>query len=208
MAITIKNWYRVYFNGKKALITIFSLLLILTGINVINLFRIGYVSLNNGTEEVICYAEYDYDFTFFNITGQIHLYIYSIVSFAVLTIVDLLIIYKVVFASSRIKNDSGHAKKMEMVRTILILNFSFIVLTLPSAVVSGFFYVDLSQSQVGIFVLNLCDNISFSYHSFNIITLYLTNKRFKNEIKSIFNFEKIKKTIQPVSNTNYTDYKH
>ena len=208
MAIIIKNWYRVYFNGKKPLITIFALLLILTGINAINLFRIGYISSNNGTEEVICYAEYDYDFTFFDITGQIHLYIYSIVSFAVLTIIDILIIYKVVFASSKVKNDSGHAKKMEMARTILILNFSFIILTLPSAVVSGFFYVELSESQIGLFVLNLCDNISFSYHSFNIVTLYLANKRFKNEIKTIFDFGKIKKIIHPVSNTNYTDYKH
>ena len=62
----------------------------------------------------------------------------------------------------------------------------FIVLTLPGAIISGYYYPELSQSDLGVLLLTLCDDITFSYHSLNFFVLLFTNTKFKSELKDLF----------------------
>jgi hypothetical protein len=51
--------------------------------------------------------------------------------------------------------------------------------------VSGFYFLSLSKTQIGSAVIILMDDISFSYHAFNFLTLLLTNKKFLSEFYGI-----------------------
>ena len=62
----------------------------------------------------------------------------------------------------------------------------FIVLTLPGAIVSGYYYPELSQSDLGVLLLVLFDDITFSYHSLNFFVLLFTNTKFNSELKELF----------------------
>ena len=62
----------------------------------------------------------------------------------------------------------------------------FIVLTLPGAIMSGYFYPQLSKSELGGLLFTLCDDITFSYHSLNFFVLLFTNTKFNSELKELF----------------------
>ena len=68
----------------------------------------------------------------------------------------------------------------------MTLTLIFILLTFPGAIVSGYFYFELSQTKLGYTLLLLCDNITFSYHSLNFFVVVFTNKKFYNEFKYLF----------------------
>lgn len=108
-----------------------------------------------------------------------------------LTLIDLFLIYITVLSyRKKFKtslNNNNIRKKLNMTRTILVLNLAFIFTTLPSAIVSGYYFLALRNTDFGVLIITFCDNITFSFHSFNIITLYFSNKRFKKEINSIYN---------------------
>lgn len=70
-----------------------------------------------------------------------------------------------------------------MTVTVLIMAISFILMTLPGAIVSGYFYLDLIVTNIGPLVIALCDNISFSYNGLSFFMLLLSNKQISNEFK-------------------------
>ena len=59
-------------------------------------------------------------------------------------------------------------------------------MTLPGAIVSGYFYNELYETELGHMILVLVDNITFSYHSLNFFVLLATNTKFRNELNEIF----------------------
>lgn len=64
----------------------------------------------------------------------------------------------------------------------------FIVMTLPTAI-SSFFFVEWYQTDIGNFLINLFDDLSFTYHGLNFFILILFNKRFRGYVKKIIFFE-------------------
>ena len=50
---------------------------------------------------------------------------------------------------------------------------------------SGFYFLSLSQTEVGSAIIILMDDISFSYHGFSFFTLLLTNKKFFSEFRGL-----------------------
>lgn len=123
----------------------------------------------------------------------------SIVPFVVLIISDSILIYIVVFSTQRNSAQRQSQKKLNMSRTIVILNISFILLTLPSAIISGYFYLILSQSDIGYLVLITCDNLTFSFHSFNLINLFIFNSKFRSELRLIFSRIRFLNQVDSVS---------
>jgi hypothetical protein len=124
---------------------------------------------------------------------------YSIVPFCLLVVINFLIVNTLRHSrrnliTTRPNDDttatssdaSAMKKQTQMTVTVLILTITFVLLTLPGAIVSGFFYVDLYEVEWGQPLIVLLDDITFSYHAFNFVTLYLTNKVFNQEVKSIF----------------------
>ena len=186
---------------------LFALIFIL---NTTVLITHGYSIFENGTEIVICNAWYNYDYRIFNIMGrvnnyltldlfllkfskvffifQIHLYTYSIIPFVILLIVNISLINTVYFKNKILETEEkARAKKKRMSITVCFITMLFIILTLPGAVVSGYFYLDLINDHIGSLILVICDDISFSYHSFNFFFLLISNKKIFKESKRLFN---------------------
>lgn len=114
------------------------------------------------------------------------MYTYSIVPFCLLFIINLLVIYITILSRISKKtttNSKAKSRKIQMTVTVLIMAISFILMTLPGAIVSGYFYLDLIVTNIGPLVIALCDNISFSYNGLSFFMLLLSNKQISNEFK-------------------------
>lgn len=125
---------------------------------------------------------------------------YSIVPFCILVVINFLIVNTLRHSRRNLtmtrpiddltatsnSDASAMKKQTQMTVTVLVLTITFVLITLPGAIVSGFFYVDLYEVEWGQPLIVLLDDITFSYHAFNFVTLYLTNKVFNQEVKSVF----------------------
>lgn len=130
---------------------------------------------------------------------------YTVVPFTLVFIINLLIIFKITKFSSRSQNNkkaphsaqvvitppkstpslSRSRRSKQMNRTILITTFLLIVLTLPGVIASNFFAQIVFEMEVGPILLNLFDNITFSFPALNFLTLLYTNRMFTIEFKSL-----------------------
>lgn len=114
----------------------------------------GFSTYENGTEVVVCYAWYDYDYTLFDLMGRvikkiilinwyliklfklkIHLYTYSIIPFCLLAIINCMLVYTTLFhgkvKSASAADSKNKSKKVHMTVTVFIITIAFILLTLP-----------------------------------------------------------------------------
>lgn len=119
---------------------------------------------------------------------KIHLYTYSIVPSVLITISNLLIAFNFLMKRNviHVKPDIGYKKKIQMTMTITILTLLFIIFTLPGAIISGYYFSKLIRSKFGEIILLICDNLTFSYHSFSLLILLASNKKFYKEFKLMF----------------------
>lgn len=117
-------------------------------------------------------------------------YIYSIVPFCLLVLVNSLLLIKSVFCNKMnqvgpMTNSAQKRHKRSMTLTLIVITFSFILFTLPSSIAGGYLYRQMISSENGLATLYLLNNISFSFHSFNFIVFLIFNKKFQNEFKKI-----------------------
>ena len=89
-----------------------------------------------------------------------------------------------------------------MTRMILIITSLFILLSLPGAIVSGYFYDDIIVLDYGTMIINLLNAIQFTYPASNFFILFFTNKLFAQEIKSAFSRIRNKRRATVFNNTN------
>jgi hypothetical protein len=102
-------------------------------------------------------------------------------TFNILLIISLL-------PSKSIINETVQKRKKRKRLTIMTITitFSFLILTSPSAIISAFLFLQFNSYPVGKLLIYLFDNISFSYCSFNFMILFLTNKKYSSEFRSLF----------------------
>jgi hypothetical protein len=112
------------------------------------------------------------------------------VPYSLLLIINCLIILKATqfTRARRATNPSlnGVARRTQMTRMILLITFLFILLTLPSAIISGYFFGAIYQLEYGKMAINLINAIQFTYPVFNFFIMFFTNKLFEQEVKSLF----------------------
>lgn len=124
--------------------------------------------------------------------GQIHLMLYSVVPFLSLSLLDILLIYKLykrkkalesrMHKSRYVKTRRRRSAQLEMMSKIaLLMTVSYISCTLPIACASSF-YARLVASDAGLFTIVLLDCLSFSFHGFNIIITYSFNHVFRDKV--------------------------
>ena len=65
-------WKIGFFKGKIVLIYSFAIFVLLVILNCTSLVTNGYIDYTNGTEKVVCYAWYNYDFTIFDLLGKVN----------------------------------------------------------------------------------------------------------------------------------------
>lgn len=71
-----------------------------------------------------------------------------------------------------------------MNKTVIYTTISFIVMTLPNAVVS-FLYPTLAQYSLGLLIIRLGDLFSFSFHGFNFFINFAFNKKFRHQFRNL-----------------------
>lgn len=77
-------------------------------------------------------------------------------------------------------------KKAKMTRSILIITFLYIFVTLPGTLVTGFFFNEMMSLEIGLLLLDLIDLLHFIYPAFNFFILFFSNKLFCQEVKFFF----------------------
>ena len=129
---------------------------------------------------------------------KVHSCLYSYVPFALLLIMNAMLIFMFKNRSVHgVANNASRKRQSSMTRTVIFVTLLFILMTGPGAVVGSMFAEIMSQSY-GHLVLVLVDCIAFSYHAYGLILLYKTNIKFANQLRAIANFaEKEPKTRAP-----------
>lgn len=116
-----------------------------------------------------------------------------------LIIVNMLIIYIVRKFSPKIEksNDNDNVpntssassipvkKTSRITRMILFITFLYIALTLPGALLSGYFYSTIYVYPWAQLSVNIVNAVQFSYPALNFFILYASNKQFATETKKI-----------------------
>lgn len=116
--------------------------------------------------------------------------------FVLLFILNSAIIYKatrferlhrVAPANSTVLTMSRGAKrKAEMSRTVYSITIFYVITTLPSSVIGGYYYGYMLTLQSGQMIVNIINAAQSIYQSFNFFVLFYSNKLFAQEAKSFF----------------------
>jgi hypothetical protein len=119
---------------------------------------------------------------------KIHTCLYSVLPFLALLSINSLILVTAVQSSNIIEPNSTaiSTRKRQLGLTITILTFYFIIATIPSGLITGFFYEKLNPNpKQGNLIIFICDSLAFTYHSSKFIVLVLFNSKFKQEYKQM-----------------------
>ena len=120
-------------------------------------------------------------------------YMYSCIPFVIMIVCNCLLIHEL--RNSKRKMKSPNLKKLKSTSvTVLIVNTLFIVLSAPAAIANAFYVPLLFESRTGIAILFFFDCLTFTFHSFNFVTLFFSNKQFSREVKFIFSGVVLHKT--------------
>lgn len=118
---------------------------------------------------------------------------YAIVPFCLLVIIDSIIIYKArhysnvqVLCLSNAQQRKSNKRQNRISRSILIITFFYVCINLPPAVVTGFFYDQVVSGDLGPMIVNLMDNITFSFPALEFLFLLYSNKTYRKELKNCF----------------------
>lgn len=219
LCIKITAWRKTYFNSKKAVIVSLVVMLIFYGFDSSLFFLIKFDLSGNATyNKFVCFSNpyfvtwLDVSLLFLNIGliknimifYQIHTYIYAIVPFVILTLVNILLVYEVVYKDNNKQvHDDLHKKiekRKELTKTIISLTIPFIICLLPSSIAGGYYYMSIISTDWGVMILYFFDKILFSYHSMNFFVLITFNKEFRRKIKNFF----VRNRVDITNNSTHT----
>lgn len=80
----------------------------------------------------------------------------------------------------------NNQKKAQMTRTVYSITFFYLITTLPSSVIGGYYYGYMLTLPTGQLIVNIINAAQSVYQAFNFVVLYISNKLFAAEVKSIF----------------------
>ena len=75
-------------------------------------------------------------------------------------------------------------------------------MSLPGAILTGFFYDQVIVLEFGQVIVNLINGIQFSYPAFNFVILFFSNKLFAQEVRSLLGQFKFMPMVNSASVTN------
>jgi hypothetical protein len=204
---------QTYINNKKFRINLVILAIVCTifllniHILILNGFTITEPSStdrNTNVTHVICYSSKS-DKKYMNPKWQrVHLFVYNIVPFSIMLICNLLIIYNVKFGSKvKSKTKASSKRKNRMTFLLLLITFSFMVLTLPSVIVHSFFKEFLSTKPYRRMINILVGNLLHTSHTINFFFYIFSAPNFQVEFNNTFEcfFKHFKKTPVPSNRT-------
>ena len=94
-------------------------------------------------------------------------------------------------------------KEFKISITVITITIPFIVFTLPTASIQcNTVYKNLYSTELGQLCILFCNVVTYTYQASNFIILYLTNKQFSMELKSITYGNKVSDSSIKTSNVN------
>jgi hypothetical protein len=99
------------------------------------------------------------------------------------------------------KSKGSMRRQKSVTITIIIITLSFILFTGLGAVVN-FFINNLVNSYTGNVIIVLGDTLCFTFHGLNIVSLLVTNKRFRQEFINMILLRLGSWRIEPSRTTN------
>lgn len=137
----------------------------------------------------LCYSYKD-GYEIFPNWENIHLAIYNLIPFCIMTIFNGLLIRNVLLVNlthskDNSNNSSQNAKSMRKKQTLTIalifVTILFLVMTLPSSIIFGFFF-DFFDQHLGQSFLLMVDHLSFTNNASLFFISMITNAKFRNVI--------------------------
>jgi hypothetical protein len=87
LGVFFNSWKALHFKSKQVHISLISVVAIIALINTNILIIFGYEELTNGTRLILCMSDESIPATYWmNTCGQVHLFIYSIIPFVIITL--------------------------------------------------------------------------------------------------------------------------
>lgn len=179
LGVRIKQWRSLYFKVNQALFCSFSII-------ALSLIANSQLLVLGDFQKYECYSRNSIE-SWINTWKQIHLYVYSIVPSVLLLLINSILFYitwkksiSIDVTSEGIETTRNRKKKFGLV--ITIFTFGFMLTTLPSAIITGFFYSKLNSHHETKIYIYICDSVAFSFHSFKFIVLFFCNTNFKREV--------------------------
>ena len=204
-ATVLPSWRRTIFRPKQAL---FASLVCIGAVCLFKsniLFTYGFDFMVNGTYTgTSCQVVDGEPSTYWNATwGQVHAILYSYVPFSVLTFSNVALIF-ILNCHRRVgalnPSEAKSQKQRSVSIMVIVMTLMFILFTGVGSVVN-FFIPDLLTSYTGNVIIVLGDTACFLFHGLNILTLYVTNKRFRFEFNKLAQLRIRVETIRQTDST-------
>ena len=145
----------------------------------------SYVSFPK--EEVVCYKSKNDKNYIFPKWEKGHLLLYTVLPFTVMLVSNSLIIYNVLYAQKvASKTKGGMKRKKRMAFMLVLLTFTFFVLTWPSVIVHTFFRDYLKTKKYRRFVNLIVNNLLHTSHAINFFLYVFSAPNFRQELVNIF----------------------
>lgn len=133
-----------------------------------------------------CYIYYN-GFSLFPFWENVHLAIFTLIPFILMTIFNGLLIRSIITAGSTASQDKSKSNKMSqrkkrVTASLILVTGLFLVLTLPTSICFGFFYSYFINNHNGQRYLVILDCISFLNSSSLFFITFATNSKFRSVI--------------------------
>ena len=117
---------------------------------------------------------------------KVYSIMFSYVPFGILVLINCRLIFE--FKKRKIngvENEIQRRKRKAMNRTVIFVTLLFVIMTVPSALASSFYgvIVKLSYAQA---IFQVLGRVASSYQAYNLLFLYLTNRKFAQILRSHF----------------------
>ncbi|CAF1047821.1 unnamed protein product [Brachionus calyciflorus] len=178
-------------NNPKKIYTL--IILIIATIFVANthlLFNNGFYSeqeeisnIFSQNKKVVCYQSKNDKKYIFPKWETVHLFLYNALPFLIMLICNSLIIYNIKYAR-KVKSHSKHSskRKRRMTLMLIVVTFSFMILTFPSVVVHTFYREFLSDKPYRRLVNLIVNNLVHTSHAINFFLYIFSAPNFRAEL--------------------------
>jgi hypothetical protein len=135
--------------------------------------------------ELSCYM-YASGFQFFPIWERVHMVIYNLIPFVIMVVFNTLLIKNLLVtfkppAAISTKTLRNYRKKVIITVSLICVTFLFLLTTLPTSVMFGFFFQEITK-HYGLTIVYFSDSIMFLNHASLFFICFISNLNFRRTV--------------------------
>ena len=106
--------------------------------------------------------------------------------FGILLLSNMVLIIRYKYKHMKVANNqASNQRSNSMTRTVIFITLLFIIMTLPGALTSTFFYLIVGIPNARLIPL-VTTSLSSSYHAYSLVLLFFTNRKFAQQLRALF----------------------